>query len=82
MIQKFLNSQAKSISSASLILAISYLVSACLGLVRDRLLAGTFGAGDELDAYYTAFTVPDFVSLILILTSSGCAVKSHNCTLR
>ncbi len=73
MIQKFLNSQAKSISSASLILAISYLVSACLGLVRDRLLAGTFGAGDELDAYYTAFTVPDFVSLILIFGAISAA---------
>ena len=35
MIQKFLNSQTKSISSASLILAISYLISAFLGLIRD-----------------------------------------------
>jgi len=66
MIQKFLNSEAKSISSASLILAISYLLSAVLGLFRDRLLAGTFGAGNELDIYYTAFTVPDFIALILI----------------
>ena len=74
MIKKFLNSQTKSISSASLILAASYLVSAVLGLFRDRLLAGTFGAGNSLDVYYTAFTVPDFVALILIFGAISAAV--------
>lgn len=74
LIQRFLNSQTKSISSASLILAISYLVSAFLGLIRDRLLAGTFGAGSELDVYYTAFTVPDFIALILIFGAISAAV--------
>ena len=74
MIQKFLNSQAKSISTASLILAISYLASAFLGLLRDRLLAGTFGAGNELDVYYAAFTVPDFIALILIFGAISAAV--------
>lgn len=74
MIQKFLNSQTKSISSASIILAASYLVSAFLGLFRDRLLAGTFGAGDELDVYYTAFTVPDFIALVLIFGAISAAV--------
>jgi putative peptidoglycan lipid II flippase len=74
MDRNFLNSQTKSISSASLILAISYLASAFLGLLRDRLLAGTFGAGAELDVYYTAFTVPDFIALILIFGAISSAV--------
>jgi len=74
MIQKFLNSQTKSISAASLILAVSYLISAVLGLLRDRLLAGTFGAGNELDVYYSAFTVPDFIALILIFGAIAAAV--------
>jgi len=74
MIQKLLNSQAKSISSASLILALSYMGSALLGLFRDRLLAGTFGAGSELDVYYAAFTVPDFIALILIFGAISAAV--------
>lgn len=87
MIQKFLNSQSKSISSASLILAVSSLFSAVLGLLRDRLLAGTFGAGSDLDVYYSAFTVPDFIALILIFGAisaavipifSGYLVKSKN----
>ncbi len=74
MIKKFLNSQSKSISSASLILAISSLASAVLGLLRDRLLAGTFGAGSDLDVYYSAFTVPDFIALILIFGAIAAAV--------
>lgn len=74
MIQKFLNSETKSISSASLILAASYLLSSLLGLARDRLLAGTFGAGNELDVYYSAFTVPDFVAMILIFGAIAAAV--------
>ena len=74
MNRNFLNSQTKSISSASLILAISYLASAFLGLLRDRFLAGTFGAGNELDIYYMAFTIPDFIALILIFGAISAAV--------
>ena len=43
-------------------------------MLRDRLLAGTFGAGNELDIYYTAFTVPDFIALILIFGAIAAAV--------
>ncbi len=74
MIHKILNSETKSISAASLILAVSYITSACLGLMRDRLLAGIFGAGNELDVYYTAFTVPDFIALLLIFGAISAAV--------
>jgi len=74
MIQKFLSSQSKNISSASLILAISSLTSAFLGLIRDRLLAGNFGAGSDLDVYYAAFTVPDFIALILIFGAISAAI--------
>ena len=74
MIQKILNSQTRSISAASIILALSYAGSAFLGLFRDRLLAGTFGAGKELDVYYAAFTVPDFVALLLIFGAISAAV--------
>lgn len=74
MIQKFLHSQTKSISSASLILAASYMLSAVLGLLRDRLLAGTFGAGTELDVYYTAFTIPDLIAMLLVFGAISAAV--------
>lgn len=60
------NSQAKTINSAALIIAVSSLLSRLLGLVRDRLLAGKFGAGPELDVYFAAFRIPDFIYNILI----------------
>ena len=37
------------------------------GFVRDYILAGTFGAGDTLDAYTSAFLVPDMLLQLLIL---------------
>lgn len=63
-----------SIRTASLVLASSTLVSALLGIFRDRLLNSmyydTYPAG--LDAYTTAFTVPDF--LYFIITSGALSV--------
>ena len=32
-----------------------------LGLIRDRLLAHSFGASSALDIYYAAFRIPDFI---------------------
>ncbi len=67
MLNRFFNSQTKTITFAAFLLAASALVSRLLGLVRDRLLAGHFGAGQELDAYFLAFRIPDFVYGILIM---------------
>ena len=61
------NFQTKNINTNALILGVSYFFSALLGLFRDRLLAGKFGAGMQLDVYFAAFRVPDFVYNILIL---------------
>ncbi|MBM3250988.1 MAG: murein biosynthesis integral membrane protein MurJ, partial [Candidatus Nealsonbacteria bacterium] len=58
MLNRILNSRAKTITFAAFLLALSGLVSRVLGLVRDRLLAGRFGAGEELDVYFAAFRIP------------------------
>jgi len=50
------------------------ILSATLGLLRDRLLAGTFGASRELDIYYAAFRVPDFLYTILLLFTASTAI--------
>lgn len=64
-----------SIKSAAIVLASSTLVSALLGLFRDRLLnsyyLGTYPTG--IDAYTAAFTIPDF--MFFILTSGALAVS-------
>lgn len=45
----------------------SSLASRLLGVVRDRILAGNFGAGDTLDVYYAAFRIPDLIFNLLVL---------------
>jgi len=74
MIKNLLNHQTKNITSAAAILAVTSLFSALLGLFRDRLLAGKFGAGDELDIYYAAFRIPDFIAMTLIMGAIGAAI--------
>ncbi len=37
------------------------LTSRVLGLVREQVLASTFGAGNEMDAFLVAFRIPNFV---------------------
>ncbi len=74
MIHKLLNTQTKSVTLASLILASFYVASACLGLLRERLLAGQFGARNELDVYYAAFTIPDFIALLLVFGAISAAI--------
>jgi len=58
---KLLHKEWSGLHQAAFLLAGASLASQLLGLVRDRLLAGTFGAGPELDIYYSAFRVPDLV---------------------
>jgi len=41
--------------------------SRLVGVVRDRVLASTFGAGNVLDSYYAAFRLPDFLYNLIIL---------------
>ncbi len=63
--------QTKDINFAAFLLGISYFFSAILGLIRDRLLARTFGAGNELDIYYASFKIPDFITMIFFIGAIG-----------
>ena len=51
------------IPKGSVVLWITTLGSYVLGLLRDRVLAHTFGASSHLDSYYAAFLIPDFIFL-------------------
>lgn len=71
---KFKNSQpSASINSAALLIAAAGVLSRLLGLVRDRILAAKFGAGDALDVYYAAFRVPDLIYNLLVLGALSAA---------
>jgi len=57
----FFNKEVSGIHQAAYLLAFFAIFSQILALVRDKLLAFTFGAGSFLDVYYAAFRVPDFI---------------------
>jgi putative peptidoglycan lipid II flippase len=67
MIRRLFSGQINSITIAALLVALSSLLSRFLGIFRDRILAGEFGAGDTLDIYYAAFRVPDIIFNLLVL---------------
>ena len=46
--------------SASLA-GVATLASRILGLVREQVLAALFGAGNEMDAFFVAFRIPNLV---------------------
>ncbi len=56
-----------SVQKAAGTIAVFTLASRLVGLLRDHLFAGRFGAGDVLDAYYVAFRIPDLIFNLLIL---------------
>ena len=72
--RNILDHQTKTVNSAAFVLAVTSFVSAILGLFRDRLLVGRFGAGDELDIYYAAFRIPDFLTMVLIMGAISAAI--------
>ncbi len=66
MIKKLINGKMNSITSAALILALATLASKILGFIKITILAGAFGI-DDLDIYYAAFRIPDFIFNIVVM---------------
>jgi putative peptidoglycan lipid II flippase len=56
--------EVRGLHQAAYILALFAIGSQLLAVVRDRLLASLFGAGPELDLYYTAFRIPDLMYVL------------------
>ncbi|MDP3962851.1 MAG: lipid II flippase MurJ [bacterium] len=75
MVKKFFsifNREITGLHEAAYLLAFFAFFSQVLALVRDKLLAYTFGAGSTLDIYYAAFRIPDliFVSIASVVSAS------------
>lgn len=62
---RFLASPVRGLQAAVYVLALSAFFSSVLALIRDRLFAHAFGAGIELDLYYAAFRIPDFLFVLI-----------------
>ena len=65
-----LTMEVRGLHTAAYLLASFALLSQLLALLRDRLLAASFGAGETLDIYYAAFRLPDllFVGVASLLS--------------
>ncbi|MEK7065907.1 MAG: lipid II flippase MurJ [Patescibacteria group bacterium] len=64
MVQKIIalwEKEWNGLHTAAYLIAGFTFVAQLLAIVRDRLLAHMFGAGSELDVYYAAFRIPDFL---------------------
>ena len=57
----FFRREVEGLHEAAYLMGGFALLSQLLALIRDRLFAGTFGAGETLDIYYAAFRIPDFI---------------------
>ncbi len=80
MIQRILqliNKEVRGLHEAAYLLGFFAILSSGLALVRDRILAGQFGAGEILDVYYTAFRIPDILFFTIALMVSVFVLVPH-----
>src|SRR5437868_3299003 len=61
------------IQRATSIIAIAYIMSAALGVVRQAIITGSFGAGQELDAFYAAYRIPEMLFTLVAGGALGSA---------
>ncbi|MFA6315052.1 MAG: lipid II flippase MurJ [Candidatus Paceibacterota bacterium] len=68
----FFGQEIRGLHEAAYLLAVFALLSQILALVRDKLLAYSFGADRALDVYYASFRIPDllFVSIGSLVSAS------------
>jgi putative peptidoglycan lipid II flippase len=59
---------------AGVLLSSAFLVSRALGYLRTVVLGTTFGAGPELDSFFAAFRIPDFIFQIVAAGAMGSAL--------
>lgn len=55
----------RHILANSLLVAASFALAAGMGLVRNMIIARQFGLGEELDAFYAAFKLPDLLFTVV-----------------
>ncbi|MDQ4044386.1 MAG: murein biosynthesis integral membrane protein MurJ [Chloroflexota bacterium] len=64
---------ARSLARSAIIVSVAFVLSRVLGLVREVVLANQFGTTSAMDAYVSAFRIPDLLFLVVIAGSFGAA---------
>ncbi len=65
----FWKTQGSSIEKGALIIGFATIVGSILGILKNTVLAAKFGASRDLDIYFAAFRVPDFLYSLLVFSS-------------
>ena len=63
----------RQIQVASVVIALSFVLSGALGVVRQAIIGGLFGAGSALDAFYAAFRIPEMLFTLVAGGALGSA---------
>jgi putative peptidoglycan lipid II flippase len=71
---RFLSKEINGLHQAAFLLAFAAIGAKILALLRDRLLASSFGAGKTLDIYYASFRIPDFLYVFSLFLVSATAL--------
>lgn len=58
---------------SAVIVAVAYVLSRVLGLLREMILARKFGTSPDMDAYVAAFRIPDLLFLVVMSGAFGAA---------
>lgn len=66
-------STAPSLARNAIIVGVAFVLSRILGLGREIILANQFGTSSTMDAYVSAFRIPDLLFLVVIAGSFGAA---------
>ncbi|MGC4107543.1 MAG: murein biosynthesis integral membrane protein MurJ [Thermomicrobiales bacterium] len=64
---------APNMARSALIVGLAFVLSRILGVTRDVILARTFATGPEMDAYVSAFRIPDLLFLTVFSGAFGAA---------
>lgn len=73
MFNKIWNKLITTVTGGAVLIAFFSILAKLVGLLRDRMLASTFGAGRTLDIYYASFRLPDFIFNTLVLGALAAA---------
>lgn len=71
---RIVNKEISGLHEAAYLLAFFAILSQLLALVRDKLLANAFGAGNVLDIYYAAFRLPDLLYVCVVSIVSATVI--------
>lgn len=73
-LQNAMAAQARAtVGRAAASVGLLFVANRGLGLLRDVIIAGKFGTSPDLDAYYAAFRLPDFLFLTIASGAFGAA---------